>query len=72
MQIYLHGLGGVLVSPGVETTSVGGILYLVSSSVFSPLFIITVPLFLSLSFPLSLLFFLFFLLGGYSSSLVIP
>ena len=52
----------MLASPGGANASVGSILNLVSSSVFSPLVIIYIPLFLYLSFPLSLLFFLLFLL----------
>ena len=71
MQIYIYVLGGVVVSPGRATTSVGGILTLVSSSVFFPIFLLSITLFLSLSLPLSLLLLLFVLLGGASSSLMI-
>ena len=54
----------MLVSPSGVTTSVGGILTLVSSSVFFLLVIMTVPLFMSLSLPLSLCFLLVVLHGG--------
>ena len=61
---------GVLVSPSGATTSVGGVLTLVSSFVFCTFVLIFIPLFLSL--PLPLLVVLFVLLGVYSSLLMIP
>ena len=45
MHNYLCGFGGVLVSCGGATTSVGGVLDLVSSSVCYPLVIMNVLLF---------------------------
>ena len=63
MHISLCGFGVVLVSPGGATTSIGGILTLVYSSVFCTLALLAVPMFLFLSF--SLIFFLSFL-GGYT------
>ena len=74
MQISLYGFGGLLVSLGGTTTSVGGILNLASSSVLCSLVIMGVPLFLSLSlsFSLSLMLLLFVLLGEASSLLMIP
>ena len=55
MQIYFHGFGGVLVSPGGATTSVRVTLTFVSSSVFCLLVLMDVPLFLYLYFPLSMM-----------------
>ena len=67
---YIY-FGGVLVSPGSATTSAGGVLTLVSSFFFCHIFIVSVPLFISLSF-LLLVIVLLVLPGGSSSLMIIP
>ena len=62
----------MLVSPGGTTTSNGGVLTLVFYSVFCPLVLLDVPMFLSLYLLLYLLLLLFAPLGEVSYLFMIP
>ena len=68
ISIYVHVV--VLVSPDSNTTSVVGVLRLISSFVFCLLVLLACPIFIPFPFPLMLL--LFVLLWGSTFLLMIP